>query len=352
MTEVQPSMAGPAQRFLQYLSDNPAAAPQQAFAARGMSGEHLPTLFASIPRGVVMLFDHWLVFLTESRTGAGGGNLWGEFWGQFKAEIKHAATGGLNEAIGHVGKWMGLKKEEEASLEKYLANPNSLFIPLDQVVSVEAHSKFLQGGYVRVRTTEGMFLICQWSQAEGLAGVRGAWGGQWRPEFVEALQQTVGGQGHTTAPPAPQVTGEPVSVRQPRKRIGRPFQFGDWSSWSLAQKRLLTVGMVIFGLMCLFWFPWSCTAALVPIPQDGQSVVEAYRALNASELVGEEEIVNSSVFTAPDIPPDPPEVTQRGLCLLWKMERATGWFLLRVGILMACVGGIIWVAREERGRAH
>lgn len=368
-----------------------------------MPGEQPFTLFASIPKGVVLLFSNWLVFLTESTTSAGGANLWGEVWQRIKIEGKYIATGGLNEDLGEaIGGWMGRKKGAEANLDNLLGNPNSLFIPLDTVVEVETGCKISQGSFVRVRSSDGVFLICQEAYSEGLAGMRGAWGGKWRPEFVAAIQQAIVHRQGTAASPASSapvtgalstaapcsdvpphdednfdddaddlttdapcfdvpspalVSGVPVSTvpagipvseapapSAPQKQF-RPFLFGDWETWNPPQKGLLTLAAAILGLIGLFWFPWTCTPRLA---RQGQTLAETARALAKPEFAGASEMRDSSVFSPPPLPvlADANEIRQQGLIVFWTTERATGWFLLRAALVAGIAAGVIYAARN------
>src|SRR5262245_43091659 len=80
----------PAEAFMAYLAANSEVAPSHSFLARSARQAEPPTFYYTLPRGVVLLFPDWVVFLTDKNTAPGFGVMFGEFCEQMKAQMPGA----------------------------------------------------------------------------------------------------------------------------------------------------------------------------------------------------------------------------------------------------------------------
>jgi hypothetical protein len=170
-------------KFLEYVEQLPGLEAEVSFRARGGAGE-LPTLFRTLPLGKVSLFPKYLVFLTSITDKPG-----------YLTLLKEQVVG-----IGKGLRWVANPEEfildlvklfgEEVEPQKALMSPNSMFIPLETVKTVEQGRVWHQGCYIKVTTTHEVVLLCQEMDIEGIWG--GIWSrlsGKWQSEFVQALKK-------------------------------------------------------------------------------------------------------------------------------------------------------------------
>ena len=169
-------------KFLEYVGQNPGLETEISFRARGGSGE-LPTLFRTLPLGKVSLFPKYLVFLTSTTDKPG-----------YLTLLKELVVG-----IGKGYRWVANPEEfilelvklfgEEDEPQKALMSPNSLFIPLEGVKTVEQGRVWHEGCYIKVTTTHGVMVLCQEMDTEGIWGTWSWLRGTWQSELVEALKK-------------------------------------------------------------------------------------------------------------------------------------------------------------------
>lgn len=179
-------------KFIEYLDTNRGIRSVRHIVALATHSANPPALFNTLPRGDVFLYPHFLVFLTLTQGNYGAGMLVGKFVQEAKAMVKlHAWLAHPASFLADVAKSLSEKYSREDLLEKALNNPNSIFIPLDEVTSVTPRKNPLQGSYIKISTAKGNAVLCQDMNSENLFKASMGYFSTWEPQIVAALQEAV-----------------------------------------------------------------------------------------------------------------------------------------------------------------
>jgi hypothetical protein len=151
---------------------------------------------ANGPYGYVLLYPDWLAFFTESKQILGRVS---ESWFNLKQGLETWKYAVRFDTVGSVIRmaYTLLTSNEREEIKKFIANPNSIFIPLNTVLSAEQiRSKIILTG-LKVKTTEGRKFIFAPNIGLALPGPRfwkamwATYGGTWEPKIQTALQEAI-----------------------------------------------------------------------------------------------------------------------------------------------------------------
>jgi len=122
--------------YLAYRDANPEAMPVSQFPARVAPAEKPPKYYDDWPWGDIVVYPDWLIFLSlhEDKSGP----QWKKFLSELYEEMKPLLTlrkWATNPATILIDIAAELANDEDV-VGKALANPHSLFIPLDEVRDV------------------------------------------------------------------------------------------------------------------------------------------------------------------------------------------------------------------------
>jgi hypothetical protein len=165
------------EQFLNYVES---AGPREIFSdvARG-SRDRIVWPLITIPRGMVILYPEFLVFLTDDERSA------------TRRIVSFSVTGlaarlvPFADRLGQLAGALGLKSFDRA---KALANPQSFFIPRREIASVRPFWKATHGGIVHLRTRDALdFYLYQDMHSTGTWRyfARGGW--RWQKRLAAAI---------------------------------------------------------------------------------------------------------------------------------------------------------------------
>lgn len=146
--------------YLQYLNDNPDITIVKNFKCGASRGQR-PKLHASLPAGECFLYPDFLIFLTKAQTGAGWRTCLTNAIDSSALDIamfKWAVN--PKSILGDIAKSLNafLSPQE---LDSLLTNPNSIFLPLQEVIGVETGCDLIQGNYIIIHTQDGDIVLAE-----------------------------------------------------------------------------------------------------------------------------------------------------------------------------------------------
>ncbi|HKB41630.1 MAG TPA: hypothetical protein VKD72_34720 [Gemmataceae bacterium] len=211
------------EEFLLYVANNPEARAGKQFVCGARPGEK-PVQFNSLPAGDVFVYPEFLAFLTESNASGKWYDLtalWEEVGPQLLWLCKMAKWDNPVNVLGDIAKSINNFLTPK-TLDKAMANPNSFFIPLRQVVKVEAGWDWHQGNFITIVTPSQPFILCN-HMAERpnffrdvdkgknpFSNLKPFWGftrvyryvtGRWHTDVIAHLQDAVRRNGPAASPP-------------------------------------------------------------------------------------------------------------------------------------------------------
>ena len=190
-------MANPynVQDFITHKAQNKEFKPKHHFLARVVLAEKAPTFSYTLPRGELALYPDYLAFFTLNMDSPGTKLLFKEFLKTYRDAM--ASSIKLNEWVQDptellldlaVGLFKDFKNED--ALSKALMNPNSIFVPHDQIIG----SKFNKGivglrpHHIVVSLRDDNLIIYQDPVTENqFKALLGQFTGKWQEEFQKAL---------------------------------------------------------------------------------------------------------------------------------------------------------------------
>ena len=166
--------------FLSYVER---AQPQEILSdvARG-SRDRLLWPLVSIPKGIVVLYPEFLLFLTDDERSATSRVL------SFSVAGAAARLIPFFDHLGRLARGFGLKSFDR---QKALENPHSFFIPRREITAARPFWKATHGGIVHVRTREAKdFYIYQDMHSTGTWKyfVGGGW--RWQKRLATAIMRS------------------------------------------------------------------------------------------------------------------------------------------------------------------
>jgi|SRR5580693_2537526 hypothetical protein len=194
------------QDFLAYLEQGTDLKPEHQFWARVALADTAPTFSYTLPRGEVILYPQFLVFLTTSKD-APGANLMLKEAVQMMAETYKTAFK-LNKWVTHpatllfeVAKWLSRDFRNENTLASALINPNSIYVPVGSI----RDAIFVKGiialrpHHVKVKLDRGTLVIYQDPMTENqFKSLLGQFSGKWQEDFLVRIKaHASAGAAHT-----------------------------------------------------------------------------------------------------------------------------------------------------------
>jgi hypothetical protein len=187
------------QDFLTHLAENEDFQPEHQFWARVTLAKQAPTFSYTLPRGEIVLYPKYLVFLTLSEDRPGAKLMFKEYVETVASTYKSAHK--LNEWVEHpatllfdLAKWLTKDFKDEDTLAKALISPNSVFVPVEQINAI----KFVKGiialrpHHIVVHLPDNNLIIYQDPVTENqFKSLIGQFTGKWQEEFQEALRSIV-----------------------------------------------------------------------------------------------------------------------------------------------------------------
>jgi hypothetical protein len=167
------------ERFLNYVES---AEPRELFSdvARG-SHDRIVWPLISIPRGLVILYPEFLVFLTDDERSAAQRIVSFSVTGLAARLVPYA------DRLGQLAGALGLKSFDRA---KALANPQSFFIPRREITSARPFWKATHGGIVYLRTSDALeFYLYQDMHSTGTWRYFAGGGWRWQKRLAAAILQ-------------------------------------------------------------------------------------------------------------------------------------------------------------------
>ena len=166
--------------FLSYVER---AQPQEILSdvARG-SRDRILWPLVSIPKGIVVLYPEFLLFLTDDERSAAARVL------SFSVAGATARFVPLLDHLGRLAQSFGLKSFDR---QKALENPHSFFIPRRRITAARPFWKATHGGIVHVRTLEAKdFYLYQDMHSTGTWKyfVGGGW--RWQKRLATAIMRS------------------------------------------------------------------------------------------------------------------------------------------------------------------
>ncbi|MBD0327411.1 MAG: hypothetical protein ICV68_13325 [Pyrinomonadaceae bacterium] len=149
--------------------------------ARG-TRDHIVWPLVSIPKGIVILYPEFLVFLTDDERSKASRLL------SFSVAGVAARFVPFFDRLSQLARSLGLASFDRA---KALENPHSFFIPRREIESVRPFWRATHGGIVHLRTrAEKEFYIYQDMHATGTWSyfVRGGW--RWHKRLAAAMMRS------------------------------------------------------------------------------------------------------------------------------------------------------------------
>ncbi|HEX8730967.1 MAG TPA: hypothetical protein VF725_02800 [Ktedonobacterales bacterium] len=182
-------------QFLAYIAEQPNARPAFHLHVRCMPAEQPPTFGYTMPLGDVFAFPEFLVFLTTTNNKPGAGIMLKTMVEMMQENLAYRAK--LARWVTHpasilvdVAKALATSGLKDNRLEQALASPNSFFVPMSQIRSVEPGRQLTQGLYIKVGTSSGSYIIKQDAAVEswwkGMSTIY--LGAPWEPEFTAYLR--------------------------------------------------------------------------------------------------------------------------------------------------------------------
>ncbi|HEX8732726.1 MAG TPA: hypothetical protein VF725_11780 [Ktedonobacterales bacterium] len=176
--------------FLSFIQANPKAMTIAAFSAFGKVGRNLPVVYAGMHVGLVAIFPDWLTFLTIEKDNPGLG-LAGKQFAKAYAEMwldKGKEVFGLAGLIydATVGKQKEQSKQQR-EIREAMENPQSFFIPLRLLRTVETGKQLGATHYLRIETTERDYAFIR-TPERSLFGALDQIFGDWHPEAMAYLR--------------------------------------------------------------------------------------------------------------------------------------------------------------------
>jgi phage shock protein PspC (stress-responsive transcriptional regulator) len=187
--------------FVQFLwSTDKAPKPRYVSASHGFvtsglrcpDGSHSdrPGKYAQrMPFGRMLVYDGWLVFLTESRLRPGEIPPWSKMWIVILEQLREYRKW-LSVIRISMTAYSAMTTEQRDRMRKTLGNPNSFFVPLSTVTGIR-FERYMAGPRIRVVTTdrELMFAphgMCEWHWAS-IRRYQKSFLGPWQPELNRIL---------------------------------------------------------------------------------------------------------------------------------------------------------------------
>jgi hypothetical protein len=161
--------------------------------------EFKPSWYRLLPYGYVLLYPEWVAFFTDSKQAPGRipDSIFSakEFLSAYAQAWKYGAR------LQTIGSFVRIareasKTERDRTIE-FMRNPNSLFIPLNTVISFEQIWSFSNGGTLCVRTNDGRDIHFTPNAGLALPGRRSfqatkaQFGLKWEPILQDALQKAI-----------------------------------------------------------------------------------------------------------------------------------------------------------------
>ena len=165
------------EQFLNYVESRE---PREIFSdvARG-SRDRIVWPLVTIPRGMVILYPEFLVFLTDDEQSAA------------RRIVSFSVTGlaarlvPFVDRLGQLAGALGLKSFDRA---KALANPQSFFIPRREIASVRPFWKATHGGIVHISTHGALdFYLYQDMHSTGTWRYFAGGGWRWQKRLASAI---------------------------------------------------------------------------------------------------------------------------------------------------------------------
>lgn len=182
-------------KFVVYLSGLDDKRPSHQFPARATLKQEAPKFFYTLPLGDIITYPNFLVFLTLSEQDAGAKLMFTELFQTIATELKTTYT--LNKWINNptsllmdAAKWLSRDIKNEDLFAKALMNPNSVFIPFDEIIGVQFKKGIiaLRAHHIRITLRKGGFVICQDPATENqFETLMGQFSGHWQDKFFELM---------------------------------------------------------------------------------------------------------------------------------------------------------------------
>jgi hypothetical protein len=177
------------EQFLNYVEG--AGEPREIYSDVGRATrERLVWPLISIPRGLIILYPEFLVFLTDDERSAA------------RRIVSFSVTGlaarlvPYVDRLGQLAQGLGLKSFDRA---KALANPQSFFIPRRDIKSARPFWKATHGGIVHVRTGDAHdFYLYQDMHSTGTWRYFAGGGWRWQKRLAEAITRALNSNTETT----------------------------------------------------------------------------------------------------------------------------------------------------------
>jgi hypothetical protein len=144
--------------YLKYLDRNPNVKAIKHFKCGAIRGERV-RFFSTAPAGECFLYPEFLIFLTKSKAGAGLRTFFTNAWNLGDATFLRWAKNPMNILVDVAKSIHAFASPKQ--LDKMLANPNSIFVPLSQLRSIQTGRDWTQGNYIILNTNNGDIVLVE-----------------------------------------------------------------------------------------------------------------------------------------------------------------------------------------------
>lgn len=185
--------------FMEFLSKNENLEPLHQIACRAAKVEGKVSFGYTLPRGLIVLYPEFLVFLTDSQYEAGGKLMFMEYIKSVASHITYANR--VNDWVNNpetiiisAAKWLMTNQNKKDFFQEALMNPNSFFIPTQtlQYLTFNKGIIALRPHNIQIKLNEGGLTIYQDPVLENqFKTLLGQFTGKWQEDFMDKINQII-----------------------------------------------------------------------------------------------------------------------------------------------------------------
>jgi hypothetical protein len=147
------------QKFLEYQANNPDVKPLSQLPVYASMTSKPPSTLDDWPQGQLIVYPDFLVFLTLVEGNPGQVPLWKRVILETVEEmaslyrLKKIVDNPIN-IVTEIARYITGTYQHEDSLGKALANPNSIFVPLDEITHLSTGHSWRNGDHIKLSTAD------------------------------------------------------------------------------------------------------------------------------------------------------------------------------------------------------